>query len=135
MNPIPTLSLDLNWKCAYFHGDPPPYDVFVPMPVGSLSGWSPNVSPHSGLVAHLFHLFYLEPTDFCVRYRLHVESAPGVVKLVINEREMGEFDGAYPFVCDVTDQVRLEDNLIYFQVACSARGKFGAVYLEQVPCE
>ena len=129
------ISLDHQWKCAYFQGDPSSYLVFAAMSVFSLSGWSHSVRSDSGLTAHLFHLFYLEPIDLCMRYVLHIEIAPSAMKLFINEREIDEFEGAFPFVTDVTDDVRPQHNLIWLKVACNAEGKFGAVYLELVPCE
>lgn len=135
METLPTLSLDMNWKCSYFQGDPNPYAVFVPSHVHSLTDWSCDERVNRSMVAHLFHLFYLEPTDFCVSYMLHIESAPGIVKLTLNERDMGEFDGTRPLDLDVTNAVKLEHNLIGFKVDCGAAGKFGAVYLQQIPCE
>jgi hypothetical protein len=133
MNTLPTLSLDENWRCAYFEDK---HNAWSPgsVHVHSLSEWL-SATRASGIAAVLFHQFDLEPTDFCVNYMLHVESAPGTIRLEINGRRMGEFDGSPAFAFDVTDYVALEDNTISFQVDCSAAGKFGAVYLEQVPCE
>ena len=135
MDTIRKISLDLNWKCAYFHGEPIEGNVFTPTLVDSLSAWSWDAPTDPDFVAHLFHHFFLEPTDFCVSYTLRLESAPKRLRITVNTEELGEFDGTQPLAIDVTDAVRLEDNVIRFKVGCAEYAPFGAVYLEQIPCE
>ena len=129
MNALTTISLSDNWRVSPF----------------SVDGWSPGFGPldslkdwtspeHKGGAILFMRQFFLEATDFCVRYLLHVEAVPSAVKLVINGKTI-PCEGTQPFIFDVTDAVRLEDNLIFFEVMGGADSKFGAVYLEQVPCE
>lgn len=136
METLPTISLEFGWKCLYVGNDADAkYRIVVPLPVDSLSGWSSTMPADSNHTAHLLHFFQLQPTDICVRYQLHVEAAPEMVRLEINGKHVGDIDGTQPFILDVTDEVRLEDNALVFQVDCAAQGKFGAVYLQAVPCE
>ena len=78
--------------------------------------------------------FFLEATDFCVRYILHIEAAPSGFTFGFNGQTIS-YEGNKPFVVDVTNVVKLEGNIITFELPADTEGKFGAVYLEPVPCD
>jgi hypothetical protein len=103
--------------------------------VPSLIDWRRGEHQKRAGFAELQRSVYLEPTEVCISYVLHIDSAPGKVVLNVNGRRLGHFDGRQPFTFDITDYVALEDNTIVLRVDCSARGRFGAIYLEQMPCE
>ena len=130
MDTLTTISLSDNWRIAYFG-----VDGWSPgfVPLDTLKDWtSPEQKSGGGIT--FMRQFSLEATDFCVRYLLHVETTPSAVKVLINGKTL-PYEGTQPFIFDVTNVVQLEDNLIFFEVISGATGKFGAVYLEPVPCE
>lgn len=105
-------------------------------PIASLMRWVPSAPPDETAIIRLEHHFDLEPLDYCAEYRLHIESAPGMVTPILNGRRLGTFDGRAPFEQVVTDAVWLEDNTIALEVrwADAARGRFGAITLRPTPC-
>jgi hypothetical protein len=136
MDALPKISLDKDWLCEYYEREPDVYEFASSgFHVPSLSAWICSPRYDGGWAAYLQHTFYLEPTDFCVSYILHIDYAPGNIVLFVNGRRLGAFDGSRPFSFDITDYVALEDNSIALGVDCSERGHFGAVYLQPVPCD
>ncbi|CAG1770764.1 hypothetical protein BAC2_01259 [uncultured bacterium] len=136
MEKLPLISLDRDWQCAYFEREPNVRELASPgTPVPSLPDWSCSRRYGSPWAAYLQHTFHLEPTDECVSYILHIESAPGTVVLYVNGRRLGEFDGSLPFSFDITDYVALEDNSMALRVECAESGRFGKLHLQPLPCE
>lgn len=140
MSTHPRISLDANWQGAILREDVrdavPDGDAaswLERWPVPQLQTWQPE-SARSNRVS-LERAFYLEPADFCVSYLLVIEAAPMGVTLAVNRQSLGELSGAPPYSFDVTDLVALEDNVLQVVVNAQAEGGFGAVYLEQIPCE
>ena len=136
MNTLAPILLDGNWEVEYFEVEPNLYEWGPAIqPVPSLMAWHCEGRFDEGWAACLQTRFDLAPFDFCIRYDLHVEDAPGMIILYINGRRMGEVAPGAPFVFDVTDWVTLEDNRLTLRVTCGAAGKFGRVYLQPHPCE
>ena len=76
--------------------------------------------------------FALTPLDFCARYWLHVESAPGPLTVVLRGEVVAHGIAAGTPV-DVTDFVSLDDNLL--ELSTPAEGDLGAVWLQALPCD
>ena len=136
MNPTVQIPLNNNWLCEYFEHEPAVNEsaaasVIVP----ALNAWNRGNHHRNGWLACLQRGVFLEPTEQCVSYVLHIDSAPGRVLLNVNGRRLGYFDGVHAFEFDITDYVALEDNTLELHVDCGAPGSFGRVYLEQAPCE
>jgi hypothetical protein len=130
------ISLDNDWLCQYFERETDgKRSAASGIPVPSLAAWTRGDPCQTGGVAYLQRGVYLEPTDLCVSYILHIDSAPGKVVLYVNGRRLGHLDGTRPFHFDITDYMALEENAIALSVVCAAPGSFGAIYLQQVPCE
>jgi hypothetical protein len=137
MTSLKPISIDRDWTCACFNGDPKPAALAASgQPVESLAAWTCPAPQGARHMVWLQRQFDLEPIDVCVQYTLHVEAAPGTVTLTINDRCLGEFDGRAPFQLDVTDAIWLEDNTIILQVRCAdaAHSHFGAIFLQPAPC-
>jgi len=137
MNPAPTISLDQHWTYAIViaaqqANEPSPAGG----PIASLMRWVSPAPPDETAIIRLEHHFDLEPLDYCAEYKLHIESAPGMVTLILNGRRLAAFDGRAPFEQVVTDTVWLEDNTIALEIrwADAARGRFGAIRLRPTPC-
>jgi hypothetical protein len=76
--------------------------------------------------------FSLDPiTDMCVRYVLHIASAPENTQIYINDWLAGIFQ-KQSFAADVTDHVWLENNVLVLRIF--RRYSFGPIYLQPVPC-
>jgi hypothetical protein len=105
--------------------------TFDPIPL------KPNISheePKNGEAVHRFRLFNLEPIgEVCLRFFLHIESAPDRTTVNMNRWQAGITQAGQPFVTDVTDYVTLEDNVLLLQI--KQPGAFGAIWLEPTPCE
>ena len=136
MNSFPLISLDDGWTVEYFEKEPDLYEFAASgIPVPSLRAFTCGGRVDEGWNAWLTRTFDVPPIlDVCLRFDLHLTSAPGPVVLVINGRRVGVVDGSRPFTCDVTDMITLEDNEIAFGVDCAAGGRFGDVYLKAEPC-
>jgi len=81
--------------------------------------------------------FELAPVDFCARYLLHVDAAPGPLTIILRGEVVAHNVAAGALV-DVTDFVSLDDNLLELRVDSDAmlrEGRFGGVWLQAVPCE
>ena len=98
--------------------------------LSTLADW-PQQTLSTADKVYLRHSVYLSPTDFCVRYLLHLEAAPKNTQVYVNGWQVGT-TGGESFRANVTDQVALDDNLIELTV-CQP-GTFGRVYLQAVPC-
>lgn len=134
--PTQTISLDTDWTVEYFELEPDLYEWGPSaQSVEQLSSWRCTSRVDEGWGALLMTTFDLEMTEFCARYDLFIERAPGTVVLYINGRRMGEVDGSKPFTFDVTDYITLEDNRLGFRVHCADEGSFGTVKLLQFPCD
>ncbi len=82
---------------------------------------------------HLQRTFGLDPIlDVCLRYQLHIPSAPGGTAVYVNGWHVGNVDAGKSFSTDVTDYVMLEDNLILLKL--SRKGDFETLLLQPVPC-
>lgn len=75
--------------------------------------------------------FALEPLDFCARYLLHVDSAPGLLTVRLRGEVVAQAVAAGTPV-DVTDFVSLDENEL---VLCTGEGEIGRVWLQAVPCD
>ncbi len=83
---------------------------------------------------HLKKTFDLEPIgEVCLRYHLHLESAPPATQVFVNGWHVGTTQAEKALVSDVTDYVTLEGNVILLKVS-RKKGDIGAVYLLPIPC-
>jgi hypothetical protein len=132
----PPIPLDGGWTVEYFEKDPDLYEFQAAGDsVPSLRRFACSRRVDGGWMAWLTRTFDVPPIlDVCLRFDLHIASAPGTVVLYINGRRMGEVDGRRPFVFDVTDYITLEDNLIGLRVDCGQPGAFGDMFLKAEPC-
>ncbi|HYO87092.1 MAG TPA: hypothetical protein VER79_00500 [Candidatus Limnocylindrales bacterium] len=132
----PPISLDEGWTVEYFERDPSLYEfAALGQPVPSLRAFSCSRRVDEGWLVLLTRTFDVPPIlDVCLRFDLHMEAAPGPVVVYMNGRRLGEIDGDHPFVCDVTDFITLEDNLIALRVDCAQGGAFRDVLLKAEPC-
>lgn len=135
MTELPVVPLETGWQCDYFEIDPDLYE-FAPEPVTItyLSDWRCSGRFTTNWAAYLQRQFDLEPmADVCLRYVLHIASAPTSTRVYINNTLVGEYLNA-ALTVDVTDHVWLEGNTVALRVVCAEPGTFNGVYLRAVPC-
>jgi hypothetical protein len=135
-----TIPLDTDWFCTYFH-----HELLDEMADGHdfihlLSEWTPRKGTlDANISIWLNRTFNLEPTDYCVRYYLHIDATPGEISLAFsNTKDYLVEKQTGPMVIDVTDYVTLEGNNLSLRLDPSTArldGKFSGVRLEAVPCE
>jgi hypothetical protein len=114
------------------------YEFATQDTIVTLSQWSFDKRRSEGWRAWLQRSFRLEPTDFCVRYFLLIDTAPQGTDIFINDQSVAVYtvgDDDPPFELDVTNYVALEDNTIAFRVDCETVGQFAGVRLLAVPCD
>ena len=93
-----------------------------------------QADPKNGETLHQSQPFDIEPIgEVCLRFFLHIDSAPDGTLITLNRWQVGIFQIGQPFIADVTDYVTLEDNVLLLKVNQS--GSFGAIWLECIPCE
>lgn len=132
---LATISLNSGWMCAYFEMHSGPHGLRDEVPVPSLVEWVFDKRRVENWAARLQRGFDLEPTDVCVNYILHLDSAPEETLIYVNGEKLGMYNPPGPFDIDVTPYVALEYNDITFQVEWNAAGRFEGVRLQPVPCE
>jgi hypothetical protein len=137
MRAFPMISLDSDWRGTILWSSDGGSVAESHHHFPRLSDWryEGETSNHMDLQRQ----FYLEPTDDCVRYVLHIDDVPGKVDVLINESpgQVGSL-AAGALQLDITDFVMLETNTIVLRVHLATlrlEGAFGAIYLRQVPCE
>lgn len=101
--------------------------------VPSLVEWVFDKRRGENWAAWLKRGFDLMPTDVCVTYMLHVDSAPEETLVLINGERAGTIT-ELPFAIDVTNFVALEYNEIALRVEWNAAGRFEGIALQPVPC-
>jgi hypothetical protein len=133
MTTLPYITLNTDWRCDYFEGDPSLHEFTGWFDVPVLQAWTFDHRMTEGWAAWLQRQFDVPPIeDVCVNFMLQIKSAPPGTQISINGRDFGVI--STPFSLDVTDYITLEDNLIAFRVPCEAGGGFGDVRLRVVPC-
>lgn len=133
MTTLPYITLNTDWRCDYFEGDPSLYEFTGGFDLPVLQAWTFDRRMTEGWTAWLQRQFDVPPIeDVCVNFMLQIKSAPPGTQISINGRDFGVI--STPFSLDVTDYITLEDNLIAFRVPYEAGGGFGDVRLRVVPC-
>lgn len=101
--------------------------------IPALADWPRHLLAREGMI-YLRRTFDLEPIeDVCLRFILHVETAPEGTAVYINGWHAGTVQAGAALVSDVTDYVTLEDNVLLLKV--SRRGEFGGLWLQPLPCD
>lgn len=131
-----TFSLNDDWTVEYFEPDIDGFEMAPsPQPVPTLPAWrcSPRFA-QAGFYAWLQRRFALQPTGYCVRYVIDIESAPPTTQVYVNDQRVAS--GEAPRA-DITDYVALGENRLNLRVDCAADGDcaIGAVRLLQIPCD
>jgi len=133
-----SIPLNDGWLCTYFETESAPYEFATDDTVVTLTQWSFDKRRAEGWMAWLQRSFRLDPTDFCVRYLLLIDSAPQKASIYVNDQHVADYnigDDDPPFELNVTYYVALEDNTIAFRVSCDAMGQFARVRLQAIPCD
>jgi hypothetical protein len=129
-----TLHLNDRWTCEFTVPQPELNTITgVRADVPALDQWRIEESLSQGWEARIERSFQLFPLDECVRYLLHIDSAPPATQLSINRQNLGVITA--PCQVDVTAYVSLDDNRIAFHISGGARGDLGGVRLQAVLCE
>lgn len=126
MSNLNTRSLNENWTCQW-----PENQEFIPL-LNESSFDDRQMGKNMNV--WLQRSFNVEPMDeICLRYFLHIDSAPRDSQVYINEKHIATYSA--PFKIDVTDYLWLEDNIIGIRVDRDTPGNFGDIYLQPVPCD
>jgi hypothetical protein len=138
-----TIPLDTDWFCTYIllegigdgHAVIPQLSEWTFRSKFMAEHWPPEVR----FSAWFWREFDLEPTNYCVRYFLHIDSTPGEISVIfLNRKEHVAVKQSGPLAIDVTDYVMLEGNKLSLRLDPSTAQldrKFSGVRLEAVPCE
>jgi hypothetical protein len=131
---LPAIPLNDGWRCEYFEMGAGPRQTTDDEPVPSMLEWVFDKRRGENWAAWLKCGFDLEPTDACVIYTLHVDSAPEETLIYINGEKVGTISET-PYSVDVTNMVALEYNEIALRVEWNAAGRFEGIRLQPVPCD
>ena len=123
MAALPAINLYPHWQYSADQADW--------QPLADAGDWPQHALTASDRI-YLRRKVFLSPTDFCVRYRLHLENAPENTEVWVNGWRVGTTHGR-SFAANVTDQVMLDDNFVVLKL--SQAGAIGGIYLQPEPCE
>jgi len=84
--------------------------------------------------AWVWRTFSLEPTEFCVRYFLQLDSMPTYTAIEINGHIIVPADTTQSLTLDVTDFVALDENRLGFKLA-QPSSKPGQIRLLPIACD
>jgi hypothetical protein len=133
MTTLREVSLDDQWHYSYFLAAPAGdiVDSYSGV-LRSITDWHSSKFPQA--IVWMRRTFTLEPTAFCVRYYLQIASMPPAAVITINDYTINLPTTPAPYMLDVTDHVKLEDNVIAFRVT-GVDGGFGHVCLLPIACD
>ncbi|HEX2908667.1 MAG TPA: hypothetical protein VHO69_17475 [Phototrophicaceae bacterium] len=133
MRTLAPIPLNTNW--LFFPPTTATTDDLTPdavwEPLAELAAWPQKQLLAFGAVYLECH-FTLRPTTGCVRYWLHLQTAPEHTIIHLNGYLIGTTRHGEAFQANVTDQVTLDENEILLTV--TAAGDFDSLYLQAQPC-
>jgi hypothetical protein len=81
-----------------------------------------------------WYTFTLVPTEFCVRYFLHLDSPSQCAAIEINRQTILPANTSPSPVVDVTDYVALDENIVGFRLA-NPQESIGQIRLLPIACD
>ncbi len=129
------IHLETDWRALAFAERPSLKDFSAGSEIAALSVYAPATEADS---VWLSHVFYLEPTDYCVNYWLIIDSAPAGTEIYVNDTPVGHYpvgDSPVKFELNITDWVMLEDNHLVLHLPSGNTVGVVGVGLQPLPCD
>jgi hypothetical protein len=138
MTNLNSISLDHNWRYFPMEDTDSVYgaselDESSWGVLPTLSDYPRDVIAYSGSL-NLRRTFDLQPIgDVCLRYHLHLATAPAGTQIFINGWHAGTTQADKSLISDVTDYVTLDGNVLLLKL--TRKGDLHGLMLQPIPCE